>query len=336
MPAGAALRAIVTVDGERLESQSFTVPSSGGLRILLAAGLGVASGPASAPTGADAPALPAAPGSLTLSGQSRIVLELAEESIEVFCLIDIVNPAGRAVTLSAPIVFELPAGAASASTLEGSSPLARVEKTRVTVAGPLPAGATSLQFAYRLATPTSALHVRQAFPLAAPQLTAIVRKLGSLSVTMTGERGRRDVPMEGRTYQVLSGGALPAGGAVDLALEGLPTHAGWPRYLALGLAALVVMIGVWAATSGAQRPDWEAEGLRVVRAARFDELLALERRAMKKSSPDEAQVARRTELVDQIAELDLALEALRLQGVARPAGESSDAVSAGTRASAVQ
>ena len=102
------------MDGERLLSQPFTVPTSGGLRILLAAGLGSAPSGAGGETAA-APAQPAAPGSIVLGGQSRIVLELAEESLEVFCLIDVLNPAASPVTLSAPIVLEAPAGATGES-----------------------------------------------------------------------------------------------------------------------------------------------------------------------------------------------------------------------------
>lgn len=335
-PPGATLRATTTVDGERLVSQPFTVPSSGGLRILLAAGL-AAAGQENAGAAAPAtPAQPAAPGSIVLGGQSRMVVELAEGSIEVFCLFDIVNPTGHAVTLPSPIVFEAPAGATNAAALEGSSPLIRVEGSRGSVVGPLPPGATSVQFAYRVATPASSLQVRQVLPLAASQLTVIVRKLGDLTVTLNPERGRREAPIEGRTYLVLNGGSVAAGGAVEVSIGGLPAHPRWPRVVALGLAALVLVVGVWALASGASPDARDEQRLRAERAERFGELVALERRLAKKGASDPGSGDRRVRLLEEIVELDLAIETTSAVGSAMAAGPSSEAAPAAARTSAVQ
>jgi len=204
------------------------------------------------------------------------------------------------------------------------------------VAGPLPAGVTNVQLAYRLTTDGPALRVRQTLPLAAPQWTTIVRKRGDLTVTMRGEGGRRDVPMEGRTYTVLSGGAIAAGGAVELDLEGLPSYSRWPRYTALGLALLIVMVGVWAATGGATPTALDVDRLRATRAACFSDLVSLERRLVKKSAPDPAQIERRSRLVEEVAELDLAIEALHPEASVPNSGEPSGAVGARPRASTAQ
>lgn len=336
LPIGQTLRATATVDGETLVSQPFTVPAAGGLRILLAAGLGAGAPSSSAPAAPAAPASPAAPGSVVLGGQSRIILELAEGSLEVFLLLDVVNPSGGAVTLPAPIVFEAPSAATNATLLEGSSPLAKVEGSHATIAGPLPAGTTSLQFAYRMPTPSASVAIRQALPLAASQLTVIVRKLNDLSVTLSNERGRRDAPIEGRTYLVLNGGAVTAGGTIDLTVDGLPAHAQWPRYVALGLALLVVIIGVWAIASGASPDDQDEARLRADRAARFAELVGVERRLVGKANPDQAQVDRRARLVAEIVELDLAIASTAPAGAPADADKKADAVRAAARASAAQ
>jgi hypothetical protein len=333
---GAVLRATTTVDGERLVSQPFTVPATGGFRILLAAGLSAAAPPASGAGTSAEPARPAAPGSIVLGGQSRIVIELAEGSIEVFCLVEMLNPASHAAALASPIVFEAPAGATNATILEGSSPLARLDGSRAVIAGPLPAGTTNLQFAYRVPTSGPAVRVRQLLPLAASQLTVIVRKLGDLSVTLANERGRREAPIEGRTYLVLNGGAVSAGQAVELGVEGLPSHARWPRYLTLALAAMVVIVGVWALVGGQSPERRDAERLRADRADHFGQLVALERTLAKTGTPDPAQVERRAQLIDDIVELDLAIAA---EGSTEPSardGEAGDAVGTGARASAVQ
>jgi hypothetical protein len=356
-PAGVMLKATAIVDGERLESHAFAVPGTGGLRILLAAGLGAGAaapgavpapmgpapmGPAPmgaapigpAPTG-QVPAGPAAPGSIVLGGQSRIILELAEGSLEVFCLVDVLNTSASAVTLSAPIVFEAPANATNATLLEGSTPLAKIEGPRATIVGPLPAGATSLQFAYRVPTPAGSVQFRQVLPLAASQLTVIVRKFNDLTVTMSNEGGRREAPIEGRTYLVLNGGAVNAGGGIDLAVDGLPAHSSWPRYLALGLAALVVIVGVWAIASGASPDTQDVARLRADRAQRFGELVALERRVGGTAAPDAALLEQRSRLIGEIAELDLALEPTAPPADAGTPGKT-DAVRTAARASTAQ
>src|SRR5438094_7026976 len=66
-PAGATVTAVAVVDGERLESQEFAVPASGGIRLLLVA---TDKSKAVAP-GSAAPVS----GRVTLGNQSRIVIE---------------------------------------------------------------------------------------------------------------------------------------------------------------------------------------------------------------------------------------------------------------------
>jgi hypothetical protein len=123
---------------------------------------------------------------------------------------------------------------------------------------------------------------------------------------------------------------------VEIAVEGLPAHPRWPRYLALGLAALVVIVGVWALASGESADDRDEKQLRAERAERFGELVALERQLVTKSGPDEALLDRRAQLLDEIVELDLAVEATSATSQTGPTGEPDETVSAGARASAVQ
>ncbi len=109
-------QAVARVDGESLVSKSFTLPDTGGIRLLLVAGLATAT---------SAPATPAPPGTLALGSQSRFVIEHAEESIEVFVLLDLVNPLAGPVTLQSPLVFDLPPGSANGTVLQESAELAK-------------------------------------------------------------------------------------------------------------------------------------------------------------------------------------------------------------------
>ena len=115
------------------------------------------SGAAGAPAAPAAPpataATPAPAGSITLGTQSRMIVEQADEFVEVFVLADLVNTTDGPVSLPSPIVFTPPAGALGTAVLEGSTGAA-LENGRIVVKGPLPSGPTSIQFGYRLPSDT--------------------------------------------------------------------------------------------------------------------------------------------------------------------------------------
>jgi hypothetical protein len=313
-------QAAARVGDEALVSQTFTMPSSGGIRLLLVAGL--------SSTASTGPPAPARPGTVALGHQSRLVFELAEESVEVFVLLDLVNPLDGPVSLQSPLVFDLPADAANATVLQDSANIAKVEGRKVLVPGPLAAGTTTLQFAYRMASDTGATAVRQVLPMALPQGTVIVRKQGTIQVEVAGEQNRRDVSLEGRTYQVVTRAAVPAGGSIDVTLTGLPARARWPRYVALTLAGLIVAAGLFYATARAPDPKVEREKLQTLRAQLFRELITVERKLRGKQAGDPALTQRREELVTEIAELDAAVAALA------PAPDASSARAAEARPAA--
>ena len=300
---GRMYRAEAVVDGERLSSQEFPIPAAGGVRLMLVAGLGTAAS-GQAQVSAEQPAArPVQPGALTLSGESRVVVELADELVEVFSLVEIVNGSGAPVSLPQPIVFDLPAGALGAAVLDESASVAKLEGQRVIVSGPLAAGTTGVQFAYRLPSDAGRVQVRQAFPLAAPRGTVIVRKLGDLEVNVAGERARREVPLQGRTYIVVTTGGLNPGTPVDITVTGLPARARWPLYLTFGLAGLSVLAGAGWATAG-RDVERSVDRLRSERASRFGELLQVERKLRGKAAGDAALIARKEALITEIAELD--------------------------------
>ena len=246
---GETYRAIVVVAGERLESQPFTQPPSGGVRVILVSGLGTAApGGATAPaaTPAPAPAIPAVPapaGSIALGVQSRVVIEQADEFVEVFVLSDLVNTTSGPVSLPAPIVFPLPAGALGAAVLEGTT-AAALDGARIVVKGPLAAGSTPVQFGYRLPSDSGSVKVPQVFPVGGPMSTVIVRRGATTTIAVAGERGRRDANLEGRDYIVVSGGAVQAAAPIDVTVSGLPSRSRWPVRIALTLAGLIVLAGL--------------------------------------------------------------------------------------------
>jgi hypothetical protein len=319
---GQTWKAVAIVDGERLESQPFTIPSSGGLRMLLVAGLKTAAGAPgvaspsqpSAQAGAGGAAAQAVPGEVTIGGQSRFVVELAEQMLEVYGLFELTNLSSSPVMPAKPIVFEMPAEAKTVSVLEGSSPAAKADGNRVTVNGPFAPGVTNVQIAYRYPYSSGRVRLTQALPLALGQTTVILRKLDGVQFQLANGQGQRDVPLEGRMYVVLNGGAVPVGTPLDLTLSGLPHHSVWPTYLAIGLGALIAIGGgvlVLRGAPGASRNE-DARALRVRRATLFEQLVSLERRRTGKLRDDPGLLARRNELMSQIEALDDTLTELKI------------------------
>ncbi len=88
---GTRVTAVATVAGERLQSQEFPVPATGGIRVLL-----VATDPEQqkrAEQDRQLAAGPAQRGSVALGEESRFVFEFGDESISVFNIFQILNTA---------------------------------------------------------------------------------------------------------------------------------------------------------------------------------------------------------------------------------------------------
>jgi hypothetical protein len=238
---GTRVRAVTVVGGERLESQEFAVPRTGGIRLLL-----VARDPAGAVREPPLPQAPAQPGTVVLGGESRFVFEIGEDGLNVFNILQIVNTQKTPVQ-AGPLVFELPEGAERASVLEGSSSQAVAAGRRVTVTGPFAPGATSVQFAYTLEIHAREMTVRQTLPAALTQLTVLAQRLGEMHVTSEQFGNHRDMLTDGQSYILGQGPALKAGDTIALAFTGLPASPVWPRNVALFLAVFILAAGGWMA-----------------------------------------------------------------------------------------
>ena len=77
--------------------------------------------------------------------ESWIQVEVGEETVELYYLLDVMNMAQVPVEPEAPIVFDLPSSAQSATVLAGSAPDTRVDGRRVELPGPFQPGSTPLR-----------------------------------------------------------------------------------------------------------------------------------------------------------------------------------------------
>jgi hypothetical protein len=267
LPAGATVKAIAIVDGERLESQEFPVPAQGGIRVML-----VATDKEQAAKAAAAPPAAPVPGQVSLGGQTRIILEPGDDAVQVYYLLEIVNAARAPVNPPALFMFDMPTGAVGTALVDGSSPQANVNGTRVRVQGPFAPGRTLVQVACEIPSETGALRITQRFPASLEQLTIVVKKIGATKLTSAQVTNQQDMAAEGETFIAASGGTIPAGQPIVLGLEDMPHRSPAPRWAALSLAIVIVGIGVWSATRPADRAAHAAERKRAI--ARRQKLLS--------------------------------------------------------------
>ena len=301
LPSGAEVRAETTVNGEQLVSEPLTVPGSGGVRVILVAGIKEAATRAQQQAAADA-AAPPVKGVVALGPNSRVAIEFQDDALQMFYILDIVNSARARVDIGGPLILDLPQGAAGATVLEGSSPSATVSGDRLTVTGPFAAGATSVQVAFRLAHTGPNLEVQQTWPVALEQLTVAAEKVGALSIasaqfSTVGEIKTSD----GTPFLLASGAAMPAGSTLTIQISNLPAHSQMPRQIALALVAAILGVGAWlafAARSGGT-PRTRLVGRRD---ELLSELAAIERR-LRRGESSTRDVTRRPGLLAELEEI---------------------------------
>ena len=308
LPPGARVKMSVTVSGERVESQEFEVPAAGGIRVML-----VATDPESERKAAEDRRLasgPPVPGSVVLGDQSRFVLEIGDDALNVFNIMTIVNTAKRPVQTAAPLVFELPKAAVGAGMLEGSTPNAVAAGNRVTVSGPFAPGTTVVQFAYSIPLGSDEITVAQKMPAQLSQVSVIAQKIGAMQISSPQLAEHRDMTADGQTYIVGQGGAVRAGDVVSLTLTGVPHRPAWPRNIALALAAVILAAGCWGAVRGRQAVgDRDRKRrLQIERDKLFAQLASLETQRRKGTIDGDAYAARREALVSALEDLYIGLE----------------------------
>ena len=300
--AGALVKATADVDGEHLESQEFPAPTRGGIRLLLVA---------TDPNKKDVPAPPAQTGSVSIGDQSRFVLQPREEAVDIFYLLDISNEQSVPVNPPAPFVIDLRPDAQGVTIMDGSSPQASVKKQQVIVKGPFAPGHTFVQVAMSVAAEGGAIEFSQVLPANLAQLSVIVKKLGATALTSAQLREQREMPADGDVYIAATGGPVTAGQPIRLTVDGIPHHSQAPRRVALTLAVVVAVIGIWFATrptgdAAAQAAD--RQRLIARREKLFAELARLEQDRRGGRVDDRRFAARREELVASLEAVYNALE----------------------------
>jgi len=301
---GSTVKASTDVAGEHLESQEFQAPPRGGIRLML-----VATDPSKAP--ATQPDAPAVKGDVVIGAESRIVVEPIEEAAQVFYLLDIANNARVPVNPPAAFEFDLPAGAVGATIMEGSSPNAVASGSHISVQGPFPPGHTYLQAAYQMPAATGSLTIAQRFPALLEQLAVVVKKSGETTLSSAQVKEQRELPAQGEVFIAATGGPIAAGQPLQLEVGGIPHHSRAPRIVALALAAVIVVIGVWmSGRSSGDASGSAAERKRLIarRDRLFNDLVRLERDRRNGRGDERRYAARREEMLAALEQIYSALD----------------------------
>ena len=311
VPAGTRVKAVASVAGERIESQEFAMPESGGIRLALVAAGAPGSPSTSGPPAAAPNTGPVQPGDVVLGEDSRFIFEMADDGLSVFYVLQITNGSSTAVQPSKPVVFELPAMARGASLLEGSSPQARVAGRRLEIEGPFAPGNTLVQVAYSAPFGAETMVIEQPLPIPLQHVAVVAQKVGNMQISSPQMPEQQTFPARGNLYIAGRGGAVAAGSVMRFAFSGMPHHAVWPRNVALGLALLILAGGAWSAfrgTGGVSARDRQKRELEARRDRLFDELTVLESSQRDGKADPEHYANRRRELVTALERLYAALD----------------------------
>jgi len=239
---------------------------------------------------------------VSLGDQTRFVFEMGDDALTGFYILQVLNSTPAPVEPSMPVTIELPDGAQGATIMQGSSPQGSVAGTKLVIAGPFAPGSTQVQVAFTLPYDGARLDIEQPLPVALAAVTVLVEKVGAMKLESPQIAQYRDIQAQADTYLLGQGGAIDAGGRLAFAISGLPHHPVWPRNVALGLAALVLLAGVWASARPARAVAAEEARRQKLMARRdklFAELAGLE--AQRARGLDEARYdAQRSALVEAL------------------------------------
>lgn len=312
LPPGTVVQATTTVDGEELISQQFSVPGSGGVRVALIAGIATAAAREKAAAEAAAKE-PARPGIVELGPESRVVIEIQDDVLTVFYLLDVINSARTPIDIGGPLQIELPTGVAGATIMQGSSPNASAQGDRLIVTGPFKPGKTVVQAGFSLPQAGASTTIRQRWPAAMAQLFVGVEKIGNIQMSSPQVTDTREMATQGGAVFIMgTGGRINAGEELVIHLTGIPAHSRTLRNSALALAAIIFGLGGWFAFSPSKAHAALDERLRARREKLMNDVVALERKRRQKplSATEESKLQRATsELERVLAELDHASDA---------------------------
>ena len=296
---GTAVVVETVVDGETLRSREFTVPTSGGVRIALIAGLQAAAAKEQAARD-EAAKQPARQGIVVFGGESRIIFEFQDDNLQVFYLLDIVNNARTPIDVGEPLYVVFPEGAVGAGAMEGSSTLAVVQGDRLRINGPFPPGTTQVQVGFRLPYNGDTVVLNQQWPAAFEQLFVAAEKVGNMQMSSPQFEQTQDANSGGAPFVMAQGGRINAGDTMTITLTGLPHRNTMVRDIGIGVGVLILAVGFWVALTGRTARATLTHQLTKRKEKLLAELVTLEEQRRQNRIDERRYVTKRQQLMTQL------------------------------------
>lgn len=297
---GGTFTAHASAFGQTLDSQPIEMPAEAGVKVMLvfkpddAAMKAAEEAAAKVPRSKDL-------GTLSISRRSHFILEVKDDSLQVFENLFVVNN-GAALFDPGPggLVLPLARGAKGGSAAGEAPPGFTIEGDNAVFRGTIPPGGEkSFPIGFVLPHEGGAVEIAQRFPVGMEALVAITDRYDGLDVQGTDLR-KVDRELSGRKFWLISGPPVAAGSELRLRFTGLPTQPTWKRTVAVAVAILLACWGLLAAIQG-RRDDADARAkLEAQRKSLLDEIVAIDLHGAKEGS---RQSKRREELVQKLEEL---------------------------------
>ncbi|HEX2569141.1 MAG TPA: hypothetical protein VH877_06230 [Polyangia bacterium] len=215
---------------------------------------------------------------LRVSERSHFIIEIRDDRAQIVENLILENGATSPVDPGPNgLRLPLPAGATGADLLgEGGGSSFQIQGGAVVYKGRIPPGPMELRVGFFLPIEDSAITFRQPTPVSFDQLAFITERFEGMEVE--GNRlDKEERTLGGRNFWVVRGPATAAGSEIYFRLTGLPHASPFWRYVAAGVASVILL---WAVALGLRRP---------ARAGRRERAQLEERR---------------TRLLDEVAALD--------------------------------
>lgn len=215
---------------------------------------------------------------LRVSERSHFIIEIRDERAQVVENLIIENGATTPLDPGpSGLRLPLPAGAIGAELLgEAGSSSFRMEGGAVVYKGQIPPGPMDLRVGFFLPIEDSAITFRQPTPVSFDQLAFITERFDGMEVE-SNRLDKEERTLGGRNFWVVRGPATAAGSEIYFRLTGLPHVSPFWRYLAAGVASVILL---WGLILGLRRPARttrrEHAQLEERRARLLDEVAALD------------------------------------------------------------
>jgi hypothetical protein len=329
LPVGAEFRAQAVVDGQRLQTASFTIPAEGGARLMLLSQQDqqedegeTAPTPANPHAGAhghggnpsesagDAGEGTSDPSVVRVSSSSKLLIDLREDSLAVLENLVLENTSDRIFRADhGGIAVPLPAAANGVEAIEGSSRLELEQGSTLFLREPVPPASShtppvQARFGFLVSTAgEGSVTLRQPMPLGIESPVVMVPESVHLTLAAPGLQAMApQTDDRGVQIQIFQLASVPRNGVLSITVSGLPTRGALGKTIATVLVAALV----FAVLLGWRRPRVEKrpEELRGRRDELFAQLVEVER-ARRAAGADDAPLAqRRAELVAAIEATD--------------------------------